>query len=294
MIKAVIVNARDLLYQPSLANKLLTRLKTHGIALTVHTSEATSAQNLAQELANASIEAEGLFFATAEVLHFPPSEPAHYAEIVARVGVEPDEMLVAVADDRTACSVGLVCGITLQELQEQLEAHPTNWRTHFTPPPLAPSMLIHEWLGNLGALNGMIAETRPSTWHQHPVDGEWSIVQILSHLVYAEAETHRPRLLRIAQEENPFIIAPKPPPHTLEPLHEDALVILEAFEAERKQTIALVQAWLQTQPQAFWLRKARHSIFGITNLLEMAHFTAQHDRLHINQLCQTIGRCEET
>jgi hypothetical protein len=26
--------------------------------------------------------------------------------------------------------------------------------------------------------------------------------------------------------------------------------------------------------------------------LEMAHFTAQHDRLHLNQICQTLGKCE--
>lgn len=297
MIKAVIFDVQDLLAQPSLASVLLARLKAQGLALAVAVNTDLLAHELEHELRNLNVSPEGLFFATQEARHFSPSHPAYYAEIVARIGVEPDETLLVVTDEHEASSlarnVGMVCGITLQGLATQQEAHPSDWHTRFTPPPLAPSMLITEWEGNLGALKGMIAETRPSVWHQHPVEGEWSIAQVLSHLVYAEADTHRPRLLRIAQEENPFIIAPKPPPTTLEPFHEDAFVILNAFEAERNQTIALVQSWLQTQPQAFWQRKARHSIFGITNLLEMAHFTAQHDRLHINQLCQTIGRCEE-
>jgi hypothetical protein len=37
-----------------------------------------------------------------------------------------------------------------------------------------------------------------------------------------------------------------------------------------------------------WERKARHAIFGPTNLLELVKFMTEHDRLHIRQILSTI------
>jgi hypothetical protein len=62
---------------------------------------------------------------------------------------------------------------------------------------------------------------------------------------------------------------------------------VQRFATEREQTIALLTGLTDAQ----WGRPARHSVFGPTTLLEMAAFTARHDRLHINQLCQTLGKC---
>jgi hypothetical protein len=64
--------------------------------------------------------------------------------------------------------------------------------------------------------------------------------------------------------------------------------VAREFEEARRETLQLVATFTDVD----WQRPARHSIFGLTTLLEMAYFTAQHDRLHLNQLCQTIGRCE--
>ena len=64
---------------------------------------------------------------------------------------------------------------------------------------------------------------------------------------------------------------------------------MQCFRQARERTIALLAGLRPDQ----WNRPARHSIFGLTNLLEMAHFTAQHDRLHITQLCQTLGKCAD-
>ncbi|HML24865.1 MAG TPA: DinB family protein, partial [Aggregatilinea sp.] len=60
-----------------------------------------------------------------------------------------------------------------------------------------------------------------------------------------------------------------------------------AFAAERQITLDFLAAL----PADAWDRPARHSIFGPTTLLEMANFTAQHDRLHLTQLCQTVQKC---
>nr|MCU0514203.1 DinB family protein [Anaerolineae bacterium] len=102
-----------------------------------------------------------------------------------------------------------------------------------------------------------------------------------------ESTQQRPRLERILREDDPFLIAPRPPGPDIPVCAEDGHRIAAEFVQERARTMAFVH----TLTAAEWQRPARHSIFGRTTLLEMAHFTAQHDRLHLNQLCQTIGRC---
>jgi hypothetical protein len=37
-----------------------------------------------------------------------------------------------------------------------------------------------------------------------------------------------------------------------------------------------------------WQLKARHAIFGPTDLLELVKFMFEHDKLHIRQICATI------
>jgi hypothetical protein len=109
------------------------------------------------------------------------------------------------------------------------------------------------------------------------------------HLRVSERDVQRPRLMRIAYENNPFL---PPPPEPFRPnsvqLTETADAIAADFWRERAQTLAFLE---QLPPEA-WSRPARHAIFGPTTLLEMAHFTARHDRLHLNQLCQTVGKCQ--
>jgi hypothetical protein len=40
--------------------------------------------------------------------------------------------------------------------------------------------------------------------------------------------------------------------------------------------------------EEIWKRSARHAIFGPTDLLEVASFVADHDRLHVQQAWKTI------
>jgi hypothetical protein len=112
---------------------------------------------------------------------------------------------------------------------------------------------------------------------------------VVCHLAESEWKVQRPRLERIRAEDNPFIAAPKSPPGPREAgaCEEDGRAAAINFVHERLKTIAFLSELKADE----WKRPARHSIFGPTTLLEMAHFTAQHDRLHINQLCQTLGHC---
>ena len=236
------------------------------------------------------------FITHSENMHFAKPDPAYYAETVARIGVEPDEALM-VGDHVTndilpARSLGMH---TWQVNGENRLAgiyqhvHQSNWRNIHLPRQLTPDMILPQFLGNVGALHGMLAEVKDHQWLQRPDPDEWSILQILCHLWHAETDVHQPRLRMILQQDDPFVAALPAPGPDIPPCHDDGHEIMAWFWKERQKTIAQ----LSDLAAGDWARPARHSIFGLTNLLEMAHFTAQHDRLHITQLCQTLGKCAD-
>lgn len=245
-----------------------------------------------QRLARAGLAAEHWdFLAHAQSVHFAGPSPALLAELVARLGVEPDEALylAAAGDERGICAAR-VAGLPLLPHADAAElARQLAGPGEFPAPPLTREQVIAELRGNLGALYGLLAEVRPDQWHMHPQADEWSIMQILCHLLQSEREEELPRLRRILDEDVPFLAAPAPAKGAdAPPCAREGAPVAEAFAAARGETLA----FLSELSEQDWRRRARHSIFGPTDLLEMAHFTAQHDRLHLNQICQTLGKCD--
>lgn len=243
--------------------------------------------------------------AGSDTMHFAKPDPAYYAEIVARIGVEPDEAIVvsdSLANDvRPAATARLRTyhvgsgardlavddAGTLAGFARRIQD--SGWRDALPPRALNPEAVAPQLWGNVGALFGLLASVQPGHWEQHPDPAEWSILQIVCHLLESEDQVQRPRLERILAADNPFLVNPPPPtgPHA-PPCDSDGRQAANRFAARRRETLALLSAL----PAAAWNRPARHSVFGLTTLLEMALFTAQHDRLHLSQLCQTLGRCE--
>jgi FMN phosphatase YigB (HAD superfamily) len=232
-------------------------------------------------------------------MHFAKPDPAYYAELVARVGIEPDEAIMVgdslKNDIRPAAQAGLRTYHIEEPLEHaltafQLKMSEESWQNESIAPQLNPEMVLHEMRGNIGAIYGTIQHGKSHYWHQRPDPNEWSPVQIICHLVDTETTVQRARLERIHSVENPFLVAPPSPPGPQIASHcaDDGHSAADLFQEVRKETIS----WLAKVPPHDWIRPARHSIFGPTTFLEMAHFTAQHDRLHINQLCQTLGRCQ--
>lgn len=233
------------------------------------------------------------FVTTADNMHFTKPHPAYYAEILARAGLEPDEAVMVGDEPRydieAASAIGLhTYHLTWETLGTLLDELPTF--PDLRPIPIDPRGIVPQWQGNLGALFGTIGDMPSHFWEQHPFDGEWSPLEIVCHLRDMEATVERPRLERIAREDNPFIVEqPRPPgPGAMSGCGSDGRAIADDLLRERLHTISFVESLTPAQ----WHRPARHSVFGPTTLLEMAYFTAQHDRLHLRQLCQTIGGCE--
>jgi hypothetical protein len=247
--------------------------------------------------------------AGADQLHFTKPHPHYYEEILARVGVEADEAIM-VGDDPTndilpAAQAGLNTfridwgtasdppgGVTpdgsgtLDDFDRQVAA---GWLATLQPRPRTVEQVVPRMLGDVAALFGLIDSLDPADWHTRPDPREWSPLETLCHLRDSERSVQRPRLRRIAAEDNPFIVQPPDPPGPGERdlSGEEGHAALREFWDERCRTLDFIRG---LHPED-WNRPARHSIFGPTTLLEMAHFTTRHDHLHIHQLGETIGRC---
>ena len=239
---------------------------------------------------------EFAFFAHGQNMHFAKGHPAYYAELIARVGIEPDEcLIIGDSQARNLAAAEAVGANTwhiqeFQALQKLLQHIQTDdWRNCYSPRPHCPKAVIPQFAGNLAALYGLLSEVQEHQWLQKPDPDEWSILQILCHLSETEILVHQKRMQTILEEDDPFIRALPPPGPDIPPCHDDGLKVMHQFRKKRLSTIEM----LETLHPEDWRRPARHSIFGLTNLLEMAYFTAQHDRLHITQLCQTLGKCTE-
>lgn len=290
------------------AAALIERLIAQEYAVVIATNPVYPAEAIRQRMAWAGLPSQldappYAFVTHGDNMHFIKPNPAYYAEILARVGVEPDEA-VMVGNDLENDIIPAAClGLntyhitdapqvdtpadsqgTLADFAQAVQA---GWLETLAPKPLQPSMIRPELTGNIGALFGLMAEVKPHQWQQHPIVDEWSIIQVVQHMLDRERTVQRPRLQTIYTQDNPFIRSPASPEKPV-PANPDGLRLAEAFADERQQTLA----FLDTVTGDGWQRPAQHSIFGNTTLLEMAHFTAQHDRMHINQICQTLGRCD--
>lgn len=277
----------------------LLRIRDYGIVIVTDPIYPEAIINYRLQWAGIPVNSENCALVThSSNMHFLKNDPAFYVEIAARVGVEPDEVLFVGEASSTSSASAIVglrgsavtptdtnCFLLSDLSRKVLES---NWLDEFHVTTLSPAMIEPELRGNMGALVGILATGKPIHWHQHPDPNEWSPIQIICHLLESESATQLKRLKRILEEDNPFLVNPTPPEGAKAiPCDDDAHRVLARFIKARQDTIH----WLSSLTQNDWNRPARHSIFGPTSLLEMAHFTAQHDRLHINQLCQTLGRC---
>lgn len=295
-----------------LARPLIERLRQMGLAVVIATNPIFTRAAIYRRLAWAGVDdLDFAFVSSSENVHFTKPNPQYYEEILARVGVEPDEAIMVgdgVANDIIpARQVGMntfwidlglpttnevivpsdAAG-SLADFEAYVAAGSLN---RLQPLARTSEQLYPRLMGNVGALFGLADTLKPQFWNMRPDPNEWSPLEIAYHLRESERSVQRPRLQRIAAEDNPFISPPRTPfaPGSLDLGNEDGYTILREFWQERCKTLNFIYEL----PAEAWSRPARHSVFGPTTLLEMAHFTARHDHLHITQFCQTIGKCSE-
>lgn len=294
------------------ARLLVEWLLERGYRVAVATNPFFPRTAIEQRLAWAGVPVDEVQFAmvtTLDNMHYAKPHPAYYEEILARVGVQADEAIM-VGDDWDndivpawhaglntfwVCNDGDVpddqpvqpdgCGSLADFACRVQDEH---WLETLEALPHTIAQICPRMNGNLAGLLGIVQEAPDDVWPMRPDEDEWSPMEVLCHLRESEVELQRPRLELIAREENPFLSQPKEPPAPASRVcPQEALLVAAEFARERARTVEFLNSLTPEQ----WARPARHYIFGPTTLLEMAHFTAQHDRMHITQLCQTIGKC---
>jgi hypothetical protein len=124
-----------------------------------------------------------------------------------------------------------------------------------------------------------------------PKPGEWSIVEIVRHLVEGDRDTFLPRLRRMLAEERPVFA-------TRQPLVNDACdlaTLVDVFDRARAEVVKI----LGGLDEAAWSREGISPSRGALSVETYAASTATHDTEHLRQIQDvraTLGllpkRCE--
>ena len=191
------------------ANELIQKLRSMNLAVVIATNPIYPESAIRQRMEWAGLPLDdNTFISSADNMHFSKPDPAYYAEILARVGIEPDEALMVGDSYRNDIAPAKELGLRsfqvtehgILDFAEQMEA----CFKDNSPIALQAEMIEPQLRGNIGALIGMLANVQPQFWKQRPDPKEWSIIQILCHLRDAETQIERYRLLRILPGRNPF------------------------------------------------------------------------------------------
>lgn len=147
--------------------------------------------------------------------------------------------------------------------------------------PIPTSDQFHAYATIHERITAAIAGLASAQLQALPVEGEWSIQQILIHLPDSEAVGYE-RIRRIIAEEQP----------TLQPYDEDAwarnlhyqqqdpLLALELFKLLRQSSAAL----LHQLPTATWERTGLHIENGPMSLYTVFQTYLNHGEVHLQQI----------
>ncbi len=115
---------------------------------------------------------------------------------------------------------------------------------------------------------------------------EWSLTEIISHLVDVDGEVNIPRIKVIQQNNEPFFSAmitdewAETRNYQANPFKETLLKFIQT----RKKLIQEIESLNESD----WEKTITHTIFGPTSVLEIIKFMAQHDRIHVQQIYKNL------
>lgn len=135
-------------------------------------------------------------------------------------------------------------------------------------------------LASMRATPRMLREMSRDCTHEQawtpPAAGEWSIAEVVRHLVEGDRDTFLPRLRRMLGETRPVFDKNRHPPDTTADLN----ALLLAFETARQQAVTL----LEGIDEAGWQREGVSPSRGTLSVETYAHTMAAHDTEHLQQI----------
>ena len=245
-----------------------------------------------------------------EEFHFSKPNPAYFAEVLARMGWLDGPVLL-VGDDPeldiipamkmglssfwiTADGANLPDGLNpagkgrIEDLNAWLESGD---KQLLQPDFSSPDGLLAVLKSTPAAIASMLAQLSPREWKRTPQPEEWSVTEIMCHLRDVDLEVNLPRLEKVLEQDNPFVPGMETDVWAKERGYsrQNGLEALDDFAAAR---VRLIEQ-LQTLDEATWDRKIRHAIFGPSTFRELVSFMAEHDRVHVRQIYETLNNIEE-
>ena len=140
-------------------------------------------------------------------------------------------------------------------------------------------------LATLAAFPGRLASAARAGSGRPVPDGEWTVEQVVRHLVAVETDVHQRRLHDLATQTEPTWSWTEPGPWTGEP-ELDLEGVLRRFAALRKETLAILGAL----DEAGWARAGRHETFGRLDVAGLVRNAVDHDAQHLAGLGASPGQ----
>lgn len=157
-------------------------------------------------------------------------------------------------------------------------------------------MTREELLQSLGATPNRVAElVRDLSLTQlarRPKEGEWSMGEILNHLLLGERDVILPRLRRMLAEASPVFAssASSRTGFAADPAVRDFGSDLAAFRRVREETLA----FLEVLKDSDWQRSGTTPTRGTLTIEAYARYLAEHDREHVAQIESTRALVERS
>jgi len=240
-----------------------------------------------------------------ETFHFAKPNPAYFAEFLAQLGW-PKIPVVMVGND-VESDIGAARQLGLPVFWMNNDGA-SMWNGQGAIPPNGKLTDLIPWMDTsstetvptnfttpialLAVLRSTPAALATLCRHQchdlgkRPSADEWSPSEVLCHLRDVDTEVNLPRLQKVINERNPFLPGKDTDlwADTRQYCKQDGLQALADFTQARLQVLRL----LEGLPQESWELRARHAIFGPTNLRELVNIIAGHDILHVQQVCRAL------
>jgi uncharacterized damage-inducible protein DinB len=153
----------------------------------------------------------------------------------------------------------------------------------FTPTyfldPLPVPLLLHTLESAEGELRALVAGLSDAQMNHPPLPTEWSVRDVLSHLLFTE-QLLAERVRLLLTEDDPDLAGAAVWTYSADP--RPAGELLDAYAEIRGRTLAALRAL----PAEAWERSGRHSEFGRVTVRQQASYFAKHERHHFPQIEQ--------
>lgn len=148
--------------------------------------------------------------------------------------------------------------------------------------PLPPDRALEALEAAPDVILSLIRRLTDDQMARQPKPGEWSIREVLVHLLMAQ-ELLAGRVTKMLAEDSPSLKAMNA--WNIDELAQTgAREIFDNFRVSREKTVAELKA---AAPLGWW-REGDHEEFGTVTVLQQASYFAKHDHNHVTQIRQVL------